>query len=156
VIIEIGPRLTFATPWYSNCLSMLSACGVTSIQRIERSHRMLVSYHGEPTPILIQAVANGAHDRMTQCVYEAPLTQFPGATASNSVNAVSVIGEGAPALERHNAEHGLGLDAQDIQYYMHVFRDNLRRDPTDAELFDIGKLPISLCYQPLSVAQLIS
>jgi phosphoribosylformylglycinamidine synthase len=121
---------------------MLRACGVTSIQKIERSHRMLISFHSKPAPALIQSIANAAHDRMTQCVYEAPLTQFPCSGAPDSVNAVSILGEGTAALERYNAEHGLGLDAQDIQYYMHVFRDNLRRNPTDVELFDIGKLPI--------------
>ena len=38
-IIEIGPRLNFATPWCSNALSILKACGIHSVSRIEQSRR---------------------------------------------------------------------------------------------------------------------
>merc|ERR1719299_389797 len=47
--------------------------------------------------------------------------------------------EGAAALERLSKEQGLGYDKQDIDYYLRVFRDELKRDPTTVECFDLAQ-----------------
>ena len=35
---------------------------------------------------------------------------------------------------------GLGFDDWDLDYYTHMFRDDLGRDPTNVELFDIAQV----------------
>ena len=37
-------------------------------------------------------------------------------------------------------ELGLGFDDWDLDYYTHMFRDDLGRDPTNVELFDIAQV----------------
>ena len=36
-------------------------------------------------------------------------------------------------------ELGLGFDDWDLDYYTHMFRDDVKRDPTNVELFDIAQ-----------------
>ncbi|CAJ1418232.1 unnamed protein product, partial [Effrenium voratum] len=47
--------------------------------------------------------------------------------------------KGAKALEDLSKEKGLGYDEQDIAYYLRVFRDELKRDPTTVECFDLAQ-----------------
>src|SRR3546814_12808995 len=42
-------------------------------------------------------------------------------------------------LSQVSAELGLGFDEADLDYYTRVFVEELKRDPTDVELFDIGQ-----------------
>jgi phosphoribosylformylglycinamidine synthase len=47
--------------------------------------------------------------------------------------------QGRAALERVNKEKGLGFDAFDLDFYTKLFTEQLRRDPTDVECFDMGQ-----------------
>ena len=81
LIIECGPRLAFSTAWSSNCLSMFHACGITNINRIERSRRYrLQSALQSPTSSLskedIDVISSFLYDRMTECIYPEPLQSF--------------------------------------------------------------------------------
>lgn len=38
-----------------------------------------------------------------------------------------------------NGTRGLGFDEWDLDFYETLFRDKLKRDPTDVELFDMGQ-----------------
>ena len=73
-ILEVGPRLTFATAFSSNAVSICASCGLEKIERIECSRRYLV----ETSPALSLAQlaekhATAVHDQMTECVYLEPL-----------------------------------------------------------------------------------
>ena len=41
-VVEVGPRLNFATAWSSNMVSICRAIGLHTITRVERSRRHLV------------------------------------------------------------------------------------------------------------------
>ena len=41
-VVEIGPRLNFATAWSSNMVSICRATGLEAVTRVERSRRYLV------------------------------------------------------------------------------------------------------------------
>jgi phosphoribosylformylglycinamidine synthase len=118
---------------------MLRSCGVESITRIERNRRYKLRLLSEYTQEQLNSVVSLLYDRMTECVYPFPLESFHGAEAPAAVVTVPVLAEGRAAIERVNAQLGLGLDERDLDYYTHVFADVLHRDPTDVELFDIGK-----------------
>ena len=51
----------------------------------------------------------------------------------------AVLLAGARALEAINEELGLAFDDWDVQYYTRLFAQQLGRDPTNVELFDIAQ-----------------
>lgn len=79
------------------------------------------------------------HDRMTECVYETPLTTFVNGIVPEPVRIVPVLAQGKAALVNLNATKGLGFDEWDIDFYTKMFTDTLQRDPTDVECFDLGQ-----------------
>ena len=82
-IVEVGPRLAFSTAWSSNCVSMCQACGIVSVDRIERSRRYIIST-APSMPItseIIAAFETLIHDRMTECVYKEPLMSYANGEA---------------------------------------------------------------------------
>jgi phosphoribosylformylglycinamidine synthase len=92
-IVEVGPRLAFSTAWSSNCISMCQACGVKSVDRIERSRRYKITT-AESVPMtkeIIAAFAALVHDRMTECVYTEPLMSFANGEAPEPVHIVPVL-----------------------------------------------------------------
>ena len=50
VLFEVGTRLNRVTPWSSNAVSILKACGIDCIKRIEVSRRY--EFHLKPNAVL--------------------------------------------------------------------------------------------------------
>ena len=138
-VLEVGPRMNFTTAWSTNAVSVCRACGLDKIRRIERSRRYRLVADREPAGDRIEPFLSKVHDRMTECPYPAPLSTFETGIRPESVRTVPLIEEGLPALQRINAELGLGLDAWDIEYYFDLFAKDLQRNPTDVECFDLSQ-----------------
>lgn len=139
VIIEVGPRLSFTTAWSSNAVSICQACGLTEVTRLERSRRYLLYSKGPLQEDQINGFAAMVHDRMTECVYTQKLTSFETSVVPEEVRYISVMENGRKALEEINREIGLAFDEQDLQYYTRLFREEIKRNPTTVELFDIAQ-----------------
>ncbi|XP_019157256.1 PREDICTED: probable phosphoribosylformylglycinamidine synthase, chloroplastic/mitochondrial isoform X2 [Ipomoea nil] len=142
VIVEVGPRLSFTTAWSANAVSVCQACGLTEITRMERSRRYLLFLEPESGPLLdsqINEFAAMLHDRMTECVYPEKLTSFETSVVLEEVHFIPVMERGRKALEEINEKMGLAFDEQDLQYYTKLFRDDIKRNPTNVELFDIAQ-----------------
>lgn len=45
-------------------------------------------------------------------------------------------------LEQINSTRGLGFDDWDLDFYEVLFKEKLKRDPTDVELFDMGQVRV--------------
>jgi phosphoribosylformylglycinamidine synthase len=135
--IEVGPRLSFQTAWSTNAVSVCHAAGLHKVHRLERSRR----YHlrGNATPGLKDGFLELAHDRMTEMRYTTPLSTFDPGVSPEPVFVVPVIEEGREALVRLNRSMGLGLDDWDIDYYWRLFAEDLGRNPTNVECFDLGQ-----------------
>ena len=73
VVVEVGPRLTFESAWSSNALSILRACGVGCVKRLERSRRYLIRSSVALSAAELAAATAKIHDRMTECVFAQPL-----------------------------------------------------------------------------------
>lgn len=139
-IFEIGPRLTFTTPWCSNMLSMLRDCGVENIERIEQNKRYLFNLSIAMSEEEKQIIAKLLHDPMTECIYSSSLQSFIDHTIEpEPTHRIQLLEEGRKALEDANQQMGLGFDEQDLQFYYQLFVDQLQRNPTDVELFDLGQ-----------------
>merc|ERR1719424_1688650 len=76
---------------------------------------------------------------MTECVYPDGIKSFDSHSEPKPWSYVPVLKEGKAALEKLSKEQGLGYDSQDIDYYVRVFRDELNRDPTTVECFDLAQ-----------------
>ncbi len=136
-ILEVGPRMNFSTAWSTNATAICHACGLTQISRIERSRRYLI----KPTLSLDQQniFLSLVHDRMTECPYPHPLTSFKSDAKPEPVFEIPLIEEGRRALEKINRTMGLAFDEWDLNYYTDLFLDQIGRNPTNVECFDIAQ-----------------
>lgn len=139
VIVEVGPRLSFTTAWSTNAVSICRACGLDEVTRLERSRRYLLFSKEPLLENQIKEFAAMVHDRMTECVYTQKLVSFETNVVPEEVKYVPVMEKGRKALEEINQEMGLAFDEQDLQYYTRLFREDIKRDPTNVELFDIAQ-----------------
>ncbi|KAK3099370.1 hypothetical protein FSP39_003403 [Pinctada imbricata] len=141
LLIEIGPRMNFSTPFSTNAVSICKSAGLDCVERIETSLRYLISVsnsdiiHEEEE----EKVVNSLHDRMTQCRYITPPESFDLEVSSEEVFEVDVVGDGKTALEKANIELGLAFDDWDLDYYTKLFQEKIQRNPTSVECFDLAQ-----------------
>lgn len=142
-ILEVGPRLNFTTPWSTNAVSIFASCGLGKIKRIERSRRFSFTIRGKTRLkdpyLLLTHHSSLFYDRMTEMPYKERLQSFNTGIRPESVYEVRIIEEGISALERINKEMGLGLDEWDLNYYYNLFLNEIKRNPTNVECFDLGQ-----------------
>lgn len=142
-VIEIGPRLNFQTAWSANAVTICHACGISDVVRLERSRRFAILQKSGSTttidPDLIELFISRSHDRMIETIYIEPLRTFRTGMVPEPVFAVPVLRHGRKALEDVNTSLGLGFDEYDINLYLKLFRDQMERDPTNVELFDLAQ-----------------
>ncbi len=139
IVLEVGPRMSFTTAWSTNAVAVCHACGLRKITRIERSRRYLLKTSSEISEACVNIFLEQVHDRMTECPYPEPLTTFEAGRKPEPVYEVPLIKEGRPALEKINREMGLGLDDWDMDYYHTLFVDDIGRNPTNVECFDLSQ-----------------
>ena len=137
--LEVGPRMNFTTAWSTNAVSVCHACGLTGVKRIERSRRYLLDLTRAITKRERIAVLALIHDRMTECPYQRPLKTFETGIKPEAVSEVPLMEEGRAALERINREMGLAFDEWDLDYYTRLFLDEMGRNPTNVECFDVAQ-----------------
>lgn len=137
MIFEVGPRLNFSTAWSTCAVSVCHSIGLKKIQRIERSRRYKLSPEIDnfPKDKFLEMIL----DRMVECPYPEPLKDFSHGITPKPVRVVPVLEEGRTALEKINEELGLGWDEWDIEFYLKLFRNKLKRNPTDVECFDLAQ-----------------
>ncbi len=140
-LLEVGPRMNFTTAWSTNAVSVCHACGLTKIRRIERSRRYKLVFRQEAIGDRPweKDFLDLIHDRMTECPYPEPLQTFEIGIIPEPVKIIPVIEEGKSALIKINLEMGLGLDEWDIDYYYNLFTNDLKRNPTNVECFDLSQ-----------------
>ncbi|PIX02802.1 phosphoribosylformylglycinamidine synthase [bacterium (Candidatus Gribaldobacteria) CG_4_8_14_3_um_filter_42_11] len=129
-VIEVGPRMNFATPWNTNALSAFRSCGISNVVRIERSRRYKV-----PEGVGREEFIRSHHDRMTECVYEKPLTTFNTGIIPEVVYTIPLIKEGPEALAKIP---GISMDEFDRQMYYDYFVKKRGRNPTIVEIMDLN------------------
>jgi len=141
-LIEVGPRMNFTTAWSTNAVSVCHACGLNKINRIERSRRyqLRVSPNFSTSELTdFKPFLDLVHDRMTECAYAMPIETFETGMKPEPVYILPLIEEGPDALRKLNREMGLGFDDWDIEYYHKLFAENIGRNPTNVECFDLSQ-----------------
>ncbi len=146
----VMPRLGTVSPWASKATDIAHNCGVgggasagSALHRVERVTEFelrvkgsLLGGAGRSLSTDEQAaVALLLHDRMTESVAfrrEAAAHLFDAQPAAPLAH-VDVLGRGRDALVAANAEFGLALSGDEIDYLRDAFT-RLRRNPSDVEL----------------------
>jgi phosphoribosylformylglycinamidine synthase len=140
------PRLGTISPWASKATDIAHNCGLEHIHRIERGvaytvvlkSGILGSSFGAPKKLTdeeLQAVAALLHDRMTETVLRSAdeasrlFTELEG----KQLESIDVLGAGREALVKANAELGLAMSIDEIDYLFDAFT-KAKRNPTDVEL----------------------
>lgn len=136
-LLEVGPRLNFETAWSTTAVAICQACGLKGVKRIERSIRFGISTKLDASQA--EAFLDPLHDRMTQMAYHAPLQTFASGLSTKPVQIIPLLEKGKDALVAINQKLGLGWDAQDIDYVFDLFLGQLKRNPTDVELFQLAQ-----------------
>ncbi|MCK5226748.1 MAG: phosphoribosylformylglycinamidine synthase, partial [Desulfobulbaceae bacterium] len=129
-VVEVGPRLNFATAWSSNMVSICHAIGLTSVSRVERSRRYFVDAKTDR-----ESFAASRHDRMTECVYSESLATFETGIVPEPVYEVDLIAKGPDALQEIP---GISMDEWDRNFYYSYFVKKHDRNPTIVEIMDLN------------------
>jgi len=134
-LILVVPRLGTISPWSSKATDIARICEVRSVARLERG---IAYYLSGPELVSQEQLSRAAavlHDRMT----ETPLFEFaemgrqPEALLPRPLTRVPLLRAGKAALLAANAELGLALSEDEIDYLEQAFT-RLGRDPSDVEL----------------------
>ncbi len=128
------PRFGTVSPWASKATEIARQCGL-QVLRIERGIRFTwrsakALSAGEQALIL-----SAIHDRMTEAVI-VELDQAEGlyqSLADTPLKRIAVLAQGEDALQQANADLGLALSPDEINYLATNFQ-RLKRDPSDVEL----------------------
>jgi len=136
------PRFGTISPWASKATDIAHNCGMAHIHRIERGIAYTVQMrHGlfggahELSAEAVERVQALLHDRMTETVLRKPddaaglFTELE----ARPLAFVDVVKGGRQALLDANAELGLALSEDEIDYLLHAFTA-ANRNPTDVEL----------------------
>lgn len=137
-IVEVGPRLNFETPSSTQAVGICHTIGLDHVTRIERCTRYLIGCSAVDAD-LVAKVQEELHDKMTEQIYEKPLTTFELEQKPDPWAEVDIVGQGRPALEKCSKELGLAFDDWDLDYYTNLFKSKLKRNPTTVECFDLAQ-----------------
>jgi phosphoribosylformylglycinamidine synthase len=129
-VIELGPRLNFATAWSTNMVSICHAIGLVKVTRMERSRRYLVNDTIDRRHFIAEH-----HDRMTECLYPEPLSKFATGINPEDVYEVSLMEKGPAVLEEIP---GISMDEWDRNFYYDYFVVKHGRNPTIVEIMDLN------------------
>ncbi len=135
------PRFGTISPWASKATDIVHHCGLAHVHRVERG----VAYYLQLKSGLLggaksldrdqlAAVASLLHDRMTEIVIR-DAQEAAGLFSELQAQPMAAIkiDSGIDALIRANAELGLAMSEDEIDYLYQAFKQ-ARRNPTDVEL----------------------
>ncbi len=133
----VVPRPGTISPWSSKATDIARNCGLAAVKRIERGIGYRIAARGGSPLGDVQraALLPLVHDRMTESVLGAldEASVLFSHFAPKPLAAIPLLAGGRAAIERANAELGLALAPDEIDYLDANFR-RIGRDPTDVEL----------------------
>src|SRR5574343_1911851 len=152
----VTPRLGTLSPWASKATDIARHCGLDNVLRIERG----IAYHVQSaTPFTEEArqrLAGLLHDRMTETVLAslADADRLFVHVEPQPLSTVDILGGGKSALYAANADMGLALSPDEVDYLVENFI-KLQRNPTDVELMMFAQANSEHCRHKIFNAQFI-
>ncbi|MFM8345721.1 MAG: phosphoribosylformylglycinamidine synthase, partial [Betaproteobacteria bacterium] len=171
--VVVMPRLGTVSPWASKATDIAHNCGLP-VRRVERvtEYRLVLQQGlvqgllqgvvqrlaGSAGPTLdpqeMAAAAGLLHDRMTESVAEhlgAAVALFEGRQAE-PLATVDVMAGGHAALHEANAQWGLALSDDEMDYLVRAFKQ-LGRNPSDVELMMFAQANSEHCRHKIFNAE---
>lgn len=138
-------RPSMVTPFSTNSVSAFHYAGIVEITRIEKSQRYQIRKNNgkfDEKELMKANLFEIFGDLMIECEYKNE-PQFDLIHEKQPYKIIELIGiNGKNNLIKANNEMGLGFDVEDIDFYLELFQNRLKRNPTDVELF--GKIFIHI------------
>lgn len=128
-VVEVGPRMNFATAYSTNIVAICRTCGLEKVIRIERSRRYLIAPGVDKDQFVREH-----HDRMTEFLYDQPLQTFETGILPEPVFEIPMKEKGPDALLD---VPGLAMDEWDRNLYYDYFVKEEGRNPTIVEIRDL-------------------
>ena len=162
-LIVVTPRFGTVSPWASKATDIAHNCGL-AVRRVERivEYRLTLKHpllgRAVPSPQQLAQIADLLHDRMTESVMfkRTQALQLFTELQPAPMAHVDVLGggpvQGRAALMAANAEFGLALADDEIDYLMQAFTQ-LERNPTDVELMMFAQANSEHCRHKIFNAQ---
>jgi len=158
--ILVTPRLGTVSPWSSKASDIAANCGLSAVRRIEHgvSWRLL-DKKGRPVKAEgVRAALPYLHDRMTESVlFDArDAEKLFHHVAPQPLATVDILKGGTEvarkALQQANAEMGLALSPDEIDYLVKNFK-RVKRNPTDVELMMFAQANSEHCRHKIFNAE---
>jgi len=131
------PRPGTISPWSTRATEIARHCGIENMIRLERGIAFYAdTANGAPlTEAEKQALRPLIHDRMTESVFATlkDAERLYHTAEPAPMNSIDILGGGRQALETANAEMGLALSPDEVEYLMENYT-RMGRNPTDVEL----------------------
>jgi phosphoribosylformylglycinamidine synthase len=149
----VTPRLGTVSPWSSKATDIVQVCGLPDVRRVERGTLYFVQASSPLGPHDLEAVGALLHDRMTESLWIDTLEpELFGAAPPRPLRRVALAPDGRAALARANADWGLALSGDEIDYLVAAFA-KLERDPTDVELMMFAQANSEHCRHKIFNAE---
>ncbi|MDP1884425.1 MAG: phosphoribosylformylglycinamidine synthase [Candidatus Moranbacteria bacterium] len=132
-IIEVGPRLNFATSDSTNAVSICKKCGLKSIYRLEQGRRYKIIMDRDLLPEEEMKIISLIHDKMIECYYPKGLRSFRTGRKPKKLAYIPTLKKGKQALIDAKKKYGGSMDDADMEYILYLFNDVMKRDITDVE-----------------------
>lgn len=153
-LIRILPRTGTISPWSSKATNITDVCGLgNEIERVERGMAVLLSVRpGFPIIDFFKkekfSCFASVYDRMTQSLYiNESIPKFDDLFEDHKPKPLVYVDiiESKDNLIKANKELGLALDEGEITYLIDAFKNTLKRNPTDVELFMFAQVNSEHC-----------
>ena len=160
-LVCVMPRLGTVSPWASKATDIAHNCGL-ALRRIERITEFRLRAKqgwigGKPLDASeLQAAAQVLHDRMTESVaFERDAArQLFDERRGEPMAPVDVLGQGRAAIDRVNADWGLALSDDEVEYFARAFVQ-LGRNPNDVELMMFAQANSEHCRHKIFNADFV-
>ena len=158
--ILVTPRLGTVSPWSSKASDIAANCGLSAVRRIEHGVSWcLLDKKGRPVKAEgVRAALPYLHDRMTESVLfdERDVEKLFHHVAPQPLATVDILKGGTEvarkALQQANAEMGLALSPDEIDYLVKNFK-RVKRNPTDVELMMFAQANSEHCRHKIFNAE---
>ena len=152
--IFVLPRPGTISPWSSKATDIALACGLTTVDRIERGVCYGLKFKGQVGDEAVRSLDALLHDRMTEALFnngEDAAALFEEHEPA-PVSTVSILDGGRQELAKANDDLGLALADDEIDYLVQNYK-LLERDPTDAELMMFAQANSEHCRHKIFNAE---
>ncbi len=152
----VTPRLGTVSSWSSKATDIAHVCGLVGVRRLERGTLYFIDAAAALGTEELRDLGALLHDRMTESLMldtQDPAELFQAAEP-RPLRSVSLGADGHAALERANADWGLALSSEEIDYLVRAF-GALGRDPSDVELMMFAQANSEHCRHKIFNAQFI-